>query len=306
MKCLECRKILETTNIHGLHLACWEKCFGSIQEFTELDPKKLSFSGESIKQIKDTFYQGQYLKYSAQIGSIKYILKVQEEKFLDLPEMEYVCNQIAESLNIKVPDYYLIRLDYKNSFDKNNIQDRKVFVTKNFMQNQTGTLNHIYKYLPEGKVNYTCKNIINVLLEQTNNLKSAETFVDLCLFDSFIGNNDRHGRNLGIIDFGKGKKLAPLYDNPSYLGIAKDDLLKYSFNISGCIRTSRTEKPKVKDYIQEFNALGFNKVCLKFIDRVFNQHLNIENKVNVSEISERRKKAFICFLQSRQEDFQNV
>ena len=267
-----------------------------MQEFTELDPKKSNFSSESIKKVKDTFYQGQYFKYSAQIGSIKYILKVQEEKFLDLPEVEYICNQIAENLNIEVPDYYLIRLDQKSEFDKENVQDRKVFVTKNFMQNQKGTLNHIYKYLPEGKSNYTCKNIIDVLLEQTNNLKSSETFVDLCLFDSFIGNNDRHGRNLGIIDFGKGKKLAPLYDNPSYLGIAKEDLLKYSFNISGCIRTSLTEKPKVKDYMQEFNELGFNKVCLKFVDKIINQMRVFEKNINASEISEKRKQAFIRFF----------
>ena len=310
MICLKCRKPIKNQSIYGLHKACYKNWFDlpGTSLFDHLDPKKQSNSSSlsNIKKKADTFYHGQYLKYSAQLNEVKYILKVQQDKYPDLPGTEYTCNQIAVLLGVKVPQYYLIK--FQSTSDQNSKKKSKTsltFVTKNFMQNFTGTLNHIYKFLPKGDQYYTCEKLIKIIQKQTNKPKAEERFVEICLFDALIGNNDRHGRNLGIIDTGKNQTLAPMYDNPSYMGIAKDELLDIPFNISGCIQTSNSKKPTVTDYLKEFKKLGFSKVCTHFIEKLINRYPEIIKEVKHSEISKRRKIAFIKFLNNRRQDFQD-
>lgn len=43
-------------------------------------------------------------------------------------------------------------------------------------------------------------------------------FIKIPLFDAFIGNQDRHCDNWGIIDGKNGYRLSPIYDNGSSLG----------------------------------------------------------------------------------------
>ena len=309
MKCLYCQKPIKSQSFYGLHKPCYLKCFNlpDILEFSNLDPKTQdSAPDHHIKKTKGSFYHGQYRKYSARLGSTAYILKVQEEKSPDLPETEYVCNSIASLLNLDVPEYYLIRyqddthseIPHKKSpeqKEKTN-QARMTFVTRNFMQDYKGAaLHHIYKFLPKGKQHYNCKNIIDVLFQQTNPADVAR-FIEIVLFDSLIGNNDRHGRNLGIIESTRRKQLAPIYDNPSYFGTEINALMDFDFNISGCIQTSSSKEPKLSDYIQEFQSLGFEKICVQFLKKILKQSQKIIEAVEFSEISNRRKKAFIKFL----------
>ncbi len=315
MRCLKCQKLLNSPCLYGLHRACFLNWFslkedGRSVSFTDLDLKKsasYSDSHPSITKSKDSFYHGKYRKYSARLGSTQYIIKLQESKYPDLPATEYICNQIASLLGIKVPEYYLIRYteeipDQPKTSKTNILSDQNkeatssymAFVTKNFMQNKTGTLNHIYKYLPKGDKNYNCFNIIQVIKQQTACLSDIESFIKICLFDTFIGNGDRHGRNLGIVDTTGTKRLAPMYDNPSFIGT--EVLLGADFNPSGCIWTSHSKEPILKDYIKEFKKLGFQKVCFLFVNKVIVRFQHIINKVNDSEISEKRKQAFIKFL----------
>ena len=272
-------------------------------KFSDLDPKKsISYKdNDYITKTKDSFYHGQYRKYSAKLNFIQYILKVQEPQYPDLPLVEYLCNKIADLLNLQVPEYYLIRYSEENNFDTKD-QGLLTFVTKNFTQNYVGALHHIYKFLPKGNKYYNCENIIEVIKKQTKRLNDVEKFVKICLFDAFIGNNDRHGRNLGIIDTGRNKKLAPMYDNPSYFGVEDERLLQADFNISCAIRTSTTQKPKLLDYVQEFKNLNHEKVCLGFIKKIIQKYPLILDEVENSEISQNRKKAFISFLSARLKD----
>ena len=330
MKCLYCQKTIKNQNFYGLHKSCYFQCFKLTDtlEFSNLDPKKQDSDPDTqIKKTKDSFYHGRYRKYSACLGSTTYILKVQEEKFPDLPTTEYICNNIASLLNLPVPEYYLIKYqDKRNSKafynkdpkQKENYQKRgfkqkekneqhaiqneranqtaMTFVTRNFMQDyKGGTLHHIYKFLPKGKQHYNCKNIIDVLFQETKPADVAR-FIEIVLFDSLIGNNDRHGRNLGIIESTRRKQLAPMYDNPSYFGTEINALIDFDFNISGCIRTSLSKEPKLSDYIQEFQSLGFEKICFKFLNKILKQSQKIIESVESSEISNKRKKAFIKFL----------
>ncbi|MCZ0932349.1 MAG: HipA domain-containing protein [Oligoflexia bacterium] len=302
MNCLKCKKNIKKASFYGLHANCFMDWFNLSQflEFSDLDPKNNYTSNHSITKMK-SFYHGQYRKYSARLNSIQYILKVQEPQYPDLPSVEYLCNKIADLLNLQVPKYYLIRYSEEDEVGSNK-QELLTFVTRNFTQDYVGALHHIYKFLPKGKKHYNCENIIGVIKEQTKSLNDVERFVKIGLFDAFTGNNDRHGRNLGIIDTGRSKKLAPMYDNPSYFGVEDERLLMADFNISCAIRTSTVKGPKLLDYVQEFKSLELGKVCLSFIKKIINKYPLILTEVENSEISQNRKKAFINFLSARLKD----
>ena len=107
MKCLKCKKPIKNKSFYGLHANCFLDDFNlpNLLEFNHLDPKRSNSSSVSmdIEETKDSFYHGQYRKYSAKLGSTSYILKVQEQKHPDLPAIEYVCNRIASLLNLHTP-----------------------------------------------------------------------------------------------------------------------------------------------------------------------------------------------------------
>ena len=312
MKCFKCRKTIKNKDFYGLHANCFQDWFNlpSLLEFSHLDPKEsnsYSANHSNIIETKDSFYHGQYRKYSAKLSATSYILKVQEQKYPDLPIIEYVCNRIASILNLHTPKYYLIKypVEEKNNSKKYLKQGLVTFVTRNFTQDYIGALHHIYKFLPKGSNHYNCENIIKVISEQTKKLNDVEIFVEICLFDAFIGNGDRHGRNLGVIDTGRDKKLAPMYDNPSLFGTLEDEMLPAHFSPSGAIWTSVSKEPKLLDYIKEFKKLKFEKICMKFTRKVIKQFPLILEEIKISDISEQRKKAFIAFLKERLEDFKN-
>lgn len=299
INCLKCNNSLKKSEaIYGLHGDCFIEWFDhSNIEFMDIDPKKTSAepSGNpEIKMQKNTFFHGNYLKYSARLGQTQYILKVQETRFPELPHVEYLCNQIAEILKIEVPPYYLI-----------DFNGRITFVTRNFMQDYTGTLHHIYKFLLPGSENHNCEEILNTILAQTQRFADAVKFIEICLFDTLIGNNDRHGRNLGLIETAALKKLAPMYDNPSCLSIEEEFFLLSNLNPSGSIWTKASKEPRPKDYIIEFNRLGYEKIVSQFCKKVISQSDNIIDKINQTNISEVRKNALRKLLKQRVGEFAN-
>ena len=116
-------------------------------------------------------------------------MKVQQKEYPELPATEYLCNQIARMLGVKVPDFYFIRF-----------QDvAETFVSKNFMQNYgTSNLVHLYHFVPNLE-DFNCKTILQVIADKVGHLAAIEHFIRTCLFDALIGNHDRHGRNLALI-----------------------------------------------------------------------------------------------------------
>lgn len=298
-RCLKCKQPINSGSIYGLHNACFLNWFDlpTMHEFKDLDPKKGTTSSghPEIKRKIDTFFHGKYLKYSGRLNDVEYILKMQEDDYPDLPAMEYTCNRIATILGLQVPPYYLIEF-----------QGLITFVTRNFMQDHVGTLNHIYKFLPEGEDYHCCSEIIKIILEQTGRLSEVVSFVEMCLFDAFIGNNDRHGRNLGIIETVKFKSLAPMYDNPSFYGTETEKLIEAHLNPSGSIWTKKSKEPKVNDYIEEFVRGGLEKICQQFKKKVVTKFPLILAEVQISEVSEKRKRAFIKFLEKKLGEFENA
>lgn len=294
--CLKCgEKIKRGQSKYGLHMHCfinWFELSASIEsvDFMNLDQKRTSTKSKiiDIEKRKDTFYHGMFLKYSASLNGSTYILKIQESDYPELPHVEFLCNKIATILGLDVPPFYLI-----------NFQGRITFVTKNFMSEYTGALNHIYKFLPKGEEYHTCEEIIKVIFKETNRISEVKKFIDMCLFDAFIGNNDRHGRNIGIITEARSKKLAPMYDNPCFLGIQEEFLLGAHFNPSGSIGVQNTREPKPKDYIEEFIRLGYTDITQKFLKILSKNKKSINEAVEQSIMSSARKEAFIKLIDDR-------
>lgn len=299
--CLKCQKKLSADEaVYGLHRYCFINWFGEGQDlaFKEVDPKQSMTGGvqasPEIKKQNNTFFHGRYQKYSARLHGVSYILKVQEKEYPELPIMEYVCNQIASLLKIEVPPYFLI-----------DFNGRLTFVTRNFMQDYTGQLDHLYKYLPKGEEHHNCEEIIGVILKETQHLSDVIRFIEICLYDIFIGNNDRHGRNLGIIVTASGKKLAPMYDNPSCLGVEEEYFLVSDISPSGSIWTKSSKHPKVKEYIEEFLRLGYRKYVQLITKNIIMQSNNISSTIKNSMLSEKRKDALLRLVEKRIQDFKD-
>jgi hypothetical protein len=135
---------------------------------------------------------------------------------------------------------------------------------------------------------------------------SSGSHPNICLFDTLIGNNDRHGRNLGIIVTSSLKKLAPMYDNPSCLGIEDDFFLVSDINPSGSIWTKESKHPKPTDYIKELQRLGYGDLVSAFIAKVISQSSNIITAVQNANLSQKRKNALINLLNKRIEEFNHA
>jgi hypothetical protein len=289
-KCLE-NLVLEDS-WYGLHKSCFKEWFDLLDasHFLDLIARSQSQAPQENQMANISFFNGAYRKYSARLGESSLILKVQQKEYLELPATEYLCNQIYECLAIEIPNYYLIRFP----------EDQFCFVTKNFMSGLIASdLVHIYHFVKNGK-SHDCESLVTIIGEQTGRRIEQERFVYLTLADSLIGNHDRHGRNLGFIQSAKGMQLAPFYDNPSALALEEHSILGADLQPRGSIYTKETDKPTMKNYVREWQRLGFGDV----IDRFRKQHSieKVQRLVENSYISEKRQKALLRLICKRSEE----
>ena len=119
-----------------------------------------------------------------------------------------------------------------------------------------------------------------------------------------IGNNDRHGRNLGLIREANGSTLSPFYDNPCYLAMEIPELLGAYHEPRGAIATFETNEPVMKDYVKEWFRLGFKEEVINFAKRINLQV--IENLVTSSFLSSARKDAIFRLMQRRYQEICNA
>ena len=294
MSCCYCRQPIQNEAAwYGLHSTCFKKCF-KIQElapFSDLVARSQSQTPQlNSKNYHISFFHGAYKKYSGRLVDQSYILKVQQKEFPELPATEFLCNQIFESLNVPIPEYSLIQFP----------ETHLCFATKNFMAElMNADLVHIYHFIKESK-DYTCEQLIQVIGDQTGRRTEQEKFAFLTLADSLIGNNDRHGRNLAFIRSPKGMILAPFYDNPSSLAIEDVFMLEADLRPRGSIFTRNSDKPTMKDYIQEWERLGYSEIVGQFRKQC--SLPKIEILIQKSYLSEKRKQALIRLIKKRYEE----
>jgi hypothetical protein len=302
MYCLKCDKKVNREHVfHGLHIQCFNQTFnlGETLDFANLRMRTSSDGKPSnqspFERFNQSFFHGMYKKYSANLGGTDYILKVQQSNAPELPYVEYLSNKLAQYMNIDVPAYHLIA--FQNSLP--------TFVTRNIMNDYPGgDLKHIYLFLKE-KDNFSVEVLIKVIKRETNRLRDVYKFIEICLFDSLIGNHDRHGRNLAII-LRKQKVLSPFYDNPSYLGIETQELLEAQHEPRGKIETKDTHEPMMTDYINEFKRLGYLKVVNKFHKNLTHSYSRMVAEIkNFRPLSINRKRAIIKLIERRAQELED-
>lgn len=301
MNCYKCRKKIVGKDAvkHGLHLTCFMEWFGltSDMDFLNLIIKQFSSREPDLdndfKDVNSSFFHGKFKKYSAVLNDVSYILKVEDKGFVDLPAAEFLSNNIAENLRLLIPQFYFIRLE----------NDIDAFVSRNFMRSYgTANLEHLYHFFKKGE-KFNCENIIRIIKEKTGQYKDIQRFIELCLFDSLIGNHDRHGRNLALILTVKGYRLAPFYDNPSYLAIEEPALLGAMLDPRGKIATSVSNEPTMKDYVEEFKEKCFHAEVAAFKKKI--RMSEIQDLVGNSFISDVRKQAFSRLIERRYKELVN-
>lgn len=300
MRCLKClQSVNKKDSFYGLHKECFLEWFRleQLSEFMDVVRKDSDSGGvdsEDLREFNSSFFQGKFRKYSASLGSYDYILKVEENDYPELPATEFLCNQIAEFMKIKVPEFYLI-----------DFYGKITFVSKSFInRNSISTLHHIYHFIKEGEP-FNVSTVVRIINEQTGRLSEVERFVTLTLFDSLIGNHDRHGRNLAFLEDENGKKmLSPFYDNPSYIGTEEEMLLVAQHSPKGRIATSETNEPSMADYLKEFLEMGYSSTVENFYKRLNID--KIEEMIESSHLCKKRKKAFFRIVKNRYEEMNNV
>ncbi len=301
MICCKCEKRIEDKGQmkHGLHKKCFMEWFSldSDMDFEDLTIKGTISSGlgkeNTSTGIASSFFQGKFKKYSAILNGEKYILKVKDDRFPELPGTEFLCNNIAVLLGLKVPLFCFIKLENK----------LETFVSRNFMQDHVpADLVHIYHFLEEGE-EFDFETIIKILKKNTGRIEDIERFVELCIFDALIGNHDRHGRNLALVRKTKECFLSPFYDNPAYLGMEEEELLGAMHEPKGKIVVKDTREPGIVDYYKEIKRSGYSDIANSFIEGIDVE--KIKKLIYNAFISPKRKKALFSLIERRYGELKN-
>ncbi len=295
MKLLCCRchtELHPNAAWYGLHPHCFKEVFKEEPlEFLDVAIRSVSQAPREKKHVfNSSFFHGKFRKYSARLGGTSFILKVEQTEYPELPATEFLCNQIYESLGIDIPPYHLIRFP----------EDSFCFATKNFMSGRSAaTLDHIYHFM-KPEMPYDCETLVEIIGSRTGRKIEQEKFAYLTLADCLIGNNDRHGRNLGFIQSSKGTVLSPFYDNPSALGVESHSFLSADLQPRGAIFTKHSDEPTMKDYLLEWNRLGYANVVNQF--RKSLATVPLKKILSRSFVSEKRQTAFERLIKTRTEE----
>lgn len=170
MLCYKCSKSIEDNQktISGLHETCFMEWFNLREPQDFIDVISKSSSSNNLEPEHNSFFHGKFKKYSAILNKKSYILKVQEKPFPELPATEYLCNQLARHLGLRVPDFFLIR--FQGAIE--------TFVCENFMQNLTASnLIHIYHFLEPSPDNFNCEALLSTITSKTQRIEEIERFI---------------------------------------------------------------------------------------------------------------------------------
>jgi DNA-binding transcriptional regulator YiaG len=217
------------------------------------------------------------------------MLKMKETDAPELPEVEYLCNQIGKTLEIPVADFYIIKFGEDSAIEK-------VFVTKIFIKRGTlSDLQGIHHFRNNDE--HTCEDLIRIITEKIKRPYDVNVFIQTVLFDALIGNHDRHGKNLAFLVTPGQMSLSPIYNNVSYLGLEKGEMLLADFNPTGKIATTTTFEPSMRDYAKELKRLGHKDQVEAFYKRI--KLTQINKLINESFCSELMKTAISTLIPSR-------
>lgn len=295
MICYKCKTKISSTPNYGLHASCFREWFGIESDHFEsiVERKEEASKDEVVKKYGDSFFAGAFKKYTATCGSFEYILKIQTEEYPELPVVEFCSNLIAKNLKIDVPPYFLILFN-----------DVPAFVTRNMLSGKSGVqLFHLSNYMKKADP-FSFTKILEIIKERTGRYLYMKKFVDICLFDMLIGNHDRHGRNIALIQNKKGLTLSQFYDNPSFIGLQDDFFISSQLDPRGRVIIGDNSNPGMKDYILAAIEEGFEDTVKGFYGRI--NLYEIDRIIDNSFLKSAFKEKFKLLIKERYEEFTSV
>lgn len=292
--CLRCHQSLGSQSPHyGQHLSCFEELFkvqGRKEFYSLVRKESHSGSKKSLDKHLTSYFSGNYRKYEARLGELSYILKFSKPEYPELSLVEFVSNKIAYYCGLKIPVPFSL-VDFENQ--------EIAFVSKNFMDQLKTHANlvHLFHYLKKGSEHYNVETLSEVIFRETRSYEDIDQYFKTLLYDALVGNHDRHGRNFALIETAQGKRLSPIYDNPSSLGLEPHSLLGAQFSPRGKIATQKTNEPEMLDYLKEMDRLGVIKIAKDFFSQL---DINkVRQIITESPLSTKMKQAFHRLVEER-------
>ena len=215
---------------------------------------KVDISDRQVKPVilphltNTPVYPGAFLKYGVVIDKVEYLLKT-SGTHIDMAEGELVSNRLATLFGLNVPSF-------RKCVSKGSVFFGSVDFTKN--NNEHVRLHHFSELMPEYPQDWDCLHIIEKIREVSSSPdEDVASFVRMIVFDSVVGNNDRHSKNIGFLSTSAGLRLSPFYDNCSYVALMNKIDTKLNVVIRGVVGAGSESEPTLKDYVECLECLGF-------------------------------------------------
>lgn len=271
--------------------------------------KKYNVYKENIDFIVDETVKnltGSRTKKLALVGKNKLKAMLKYNKYEGCTELasEKLSYEIAKFLNLKCARVELAK-------DSNNVPAILNYYFLNDIDEHMDALYFLRKLGDNRKEYLKLDNII--LAINSINKEMLVDFLKIMVFDSLVGEQDRHEENWGITSTGKGVELSPIYDNgcnllrDQYANL--DQFLNNHFkminyiNRSTCfIYNNNGKKYKHFDLIDEL-LLRFHsemKTIIKSFERLSDSCIeNIVNAVPDEYLTDKHKLCIILFIEER-------
>lgn len=177
--------------------------------------------------------------FTFEYGGDRYFFKPHRPEYPNLVPIEFLCNQIAETLALNVAPYTVVQANDLQGFVSLDV--RHLYPGDEFI--------HAFDIFEQAE--FGLSELLSKVLYYTKSVEESQLVADIVLFDALIGNFDRHLWNLAFLG-GNTRTVAPLFDNQSYLGVTKEK------PIQGKIRLSEDLPFTFLNVIKELNSLGYS------------------------------------------------
>ncbi|WP_461534410.1 HipA domain-containing protein [Sinomicrobium sp.] len=301
-KCLYCYQPLQANSKQEYHEKCVQKFFGS--KVAPILPYKMSDMAVLAKEVVERSVTVPGVQPKLSMGVINdalqektsgrmtvldaleglFILKPQNEQFLQMPENEHLSMRLAELFKISVVPSSLIRLT----------SGELCYLTKRIDRTSSNEKIHMIDFLQilelEDKYLGTMEQLGKAIGElSAHTLLDKFRFFELAVFNFIIGNNDMHLKNFSMIHSDAGWVLAPAYDLLNVKIILPKDEEEIALLLGG------KKKNHNRKYFERFAAtLQLNEKQMNSVfNRISKWQPNAEKLIQESFLTEELKADYI-------------
>lgn len=253
---------------------------------------KLSIQGVQPKLSAVLSIKNQAFEIVDQFG--KFIIKPQNDLFLELPENEDLTMKMAKIFKIEVPIHGLIyskdnSLSYFiKRFDRNNKNEK--YQTEDFSQLTGNSRNTKYNYSMEKTIQVINDNCTFPAIEKVDYLRRI-------LFCFLTGNEDMHLKNFSLITKNRKTTLAPAYDFLNSSIAIKNPQEEMALSLKG--KKSNFKNTDFIDYFAK-DRLELNSKSIDLIlEDIRNTIIVWEELIAISFLSDDMKNKYLKLLDNR-------